>query len=925
MKIHFPFFFGLWILLTLSMNAQQKDVIIQDNFDGQPITRLLQTLSPRYGITVFYVDEWVDSVVVRQSEQPMNLLDILRASLSQTSVSWFTDPAGRIILSKNRILSDSLTFSIRPPEILRPSNENESFVSSFRPAITAGNDSASTTNKAMIEIGGESPARSSKVTLAGYVRDEENGEPLPGAVVMVESLRIGVNTDTYGYYSLTLPKGKHELIFRSYGKEEVKQQVSLLGDGALNMQMRDDIHMLDEVVIEAERAANVQGAQMGVTRLGIESLQQMPAFMGEVDIVKSALLLPGVQSVGEGASGFNVRGGTASQNLVLINQAPVFNTSHLFGFFSVFNPDIVKSFDLYKSGIPARFGGRLASVLDITMKDGNSKEWVASGGISPVTARATVEGPLFKGKSSVILGARSTYSNWILRQFNNAAIRNSEAAFNDFNGKLNIGLNEKNRMDISGYFSRDYFLFNEDTTYNYQNLNGTLSWKHLFNNRLYAVTSAIFSQYNYKIDISESPETSFQVGYQIRYQEGKTDFTFIPGPKHQIRMGVNAIRYDLSPGNRFATDPASLVSPQALENEQGIESGIYLSDEFDVGSRWKIYAGLRYSWYGMLGPQTIYNYLSGASRKVGNLTDSTMFSSGSLVQSYGGPEFRLTSRFNLDEKSSIKLGYNRMRQYLHMLSNTTSISPSDTWKLSDPYIRPQVGDQLSLGYYRNFRQNSIETSVEIYVKSIANMLEFKSGAQLLLNQYVETAVVSGLGKAYGAEFLIRKDRGKLNGWVSYTYARTLIRVKGNYPDEIINRGQYYPATVDKPHDFSLVANYRFSRRFNFSSNFAWNTGRPITYPVALYQFGNGTRLSYSQRNQFRVPDYFRWDVSMNLEGNHKVEKFVHNSLSLAVYNVLGRRNVYSIYFVTETKGVQGYKLSIFGRPIFTATYNFTIK
>ncbi|MEZ4826369.1 MAG: TonB-dependent receptor [Bacteroidia bacterium] len=919
----------IWVaglmMASLTLKAQKPQIVVQENYQGMPVKAFFGEMETRYTIRFFYLEKWLDTLRVEQPRVPMPLSAILDESFAGTALAWTADGPNRVILTRDRPVRDTLYFVNRPPEIIQADRNPDWEPGSYQPEITFSKDSVANEESVLIEIGAENPSRTSRVTLAGYIRDADSGEPLPGAAALIEARKLGVNADAYGYYSLTLPKGKFEIVFRSYGKEAVRRQISLLGDGNLDVTLRDDIHMLDEVVIEAEREANIQGAQMGVTRLGIENLQQMPAFMGEIDIVKSALLLPGVQTVGEGSSGFNVRGGTASQNLVLINQAPVFNTSHLFGFFSVFNPDIVRSFELYKSGIPARFGGRLASVLDISMKDGNSNAWSLSGGISPVTSRITAEGPVLNGKSSVILGVRRTYSNWILRQFNNAAIRNSEADFGDVNGKLHLVLNSKNQIDLSGYFSTDNFVFNQDTAYNYQNLNSTLSWKHLFNNRFYAVTSAIFSQYQYKIDINESPETALRIGYMIRYQEGKTDFTFIPNPTHQLRMGVSIIRYDLSPGTRTPADPLSLVSKKSLENEQGIEGGLYLSDDFDLGNRWKMYAGIRLSAYAMLGPQTIYHYLPGAARQVVNLADSTIYGSGKLIQSYGGPEIRVTARYSLDEKSSFKMGYNRMRQYLHMLSNTTSISPSDTWKLSDPYLRPQVGDQLSLGYYRNFRQNSIETSVEIYVKTIAHMPEFKSGAQLLLNPFVETAVVSGTGRAYGAEFLVRKDRGKLNGWVSYTYARTFIRVKGNFPDEVINRGNYYPASVDKPHDFSLVANYRFSRRLNFSTNFAWNTGRPITLPVSQFVFGNGTRVSYSQRNQFRVPDYFRWDVSMNIEGNHKVNKPLHNSLSLAIYNVLGRKNVYSIYFVTEPDGVQGYKLSVFGRPIFTATYNFNIK
>lgn len=646
--------------------------------------------------------------------------------------------------------------------------------------------------------------------------------------------------------------------------------------------------------------------------------------MGEIDVVKSAILLPGVQTVGEGASGFNVRGGSAGQNLILINQAPIFNSSHLFGFFSVFNPDIIKGFDLYKSGIPAKYGGRLASVLDISMKDGNKKELVASGGISPVTSRVTLEGPLKMKNSSFIVGARSTYSNYVLSQLPNISFQNSKALFFDVNGKINVEVSDKDRIDIAGYFSQDNFTLNQDTTYGYNNLNSSINWKHLFNNKFFAVTSGIFSRYTYNVKSESNIENSFRLNYQILYEELKSDFTYIPQPDHEFRFGISGILYQLDPGTRRPIHPESIIQDRVLERENALESALYISDEWDVNSRLKLSGGLRFSAYFMLGANSVNQYRADQPILPDNVVDSIQYNRGQLVQFYGGPELRFSARFGLDEKSSLKLSFNRLRQYLHMLSNTTSISPTDTWKLSDPFLRPQIGDQLSLGYYRNFRQNSIETSVELYVKRITDMIEFKNGAQLILNPSIETDLVNGTGRAYGAEFLIRKDRGKLNGWISYTYSRVFSTVKGRFPDEIINGGNEFPANFDKPHDFSFVGNYKFSRRLSISSNFAYSTGRPITYPIGQFRFGNATRLSYSQRNQFRIPDYYRWDMSINVEGNHRNTKFAHISWSLSFFNLLSRRNVYSIYFVSQPTGIQGYKLSIFGQAITTATFNFKL-
>ncbi|MEL6672913.1 MAG: TonB-dependent receptor [Bacteroidota bacterium] len=918
----------VWLCLWGSAQwvwAQQKraeEVLLKQLPETNSLSQALHEISGQAAITIFYTWAELDTVKLKPLQAPISFDTWLSAQLQGTPFAFSVDAYGRWIITRFKAIDQTWETKTQAPDPL--STPESGPLAPLIPELSEETLEEDAVRQVPISVGRTASGSGKKATLAGYVTDPETTEPIIGARVLVESLDIGVNTDGFGYYSLTLEPGEYELIFRAYGKEEFTQNIILYGDGQFDLEMQDDIRMLDEVVIEAERDANVSSTQMGLTRLGIQTLQQMPAFMGEIDVVKSALLLPGVQSVGEGATGFNVRGGAADQNLIMINQAPIFNSSHLFGFFSVFNPDLIQSFDLYKSGIPARYGGRLASVLDIQMKDGNKKRFSARGGISPITGRLMVEGPIQKNKSSFIIGGRSTYSRWILDQFRDPAIRNSDANFRDLNGKINIELNDKNRLDLAGYFSQDYFLLNQDTAYRYQNLNGSLSWKHMFNNKLFALTSLVGSQYDYELTTQAEESRAFRLAYQIRYQEAKTAFTYIPQPRHQFRFGANLIRYDLKPGTRSALGPESVVQPLSLDAEQALEGAIFISDEYEVNNRLKLYAGLRFSSYFQLGPNKTYQYRPGASLKPANTQDSVLYDAGQLVQTYAGPEFRFSARYALDDVSSMKLSFNRMRQYLHMLSNTTSISPTDTWKLSDPFIRPQTGDQLSLGYYRNFRQNSIEASVEIYGKLIRDMLEFKNGAQLLLNPQVETDLVAGKGRAYGIELLVKKARGKFNGWISYTYARTFMQVEASFPDEVINRGERYPANVDKPHDFSLVSNYKFSRRLSVSSNVAYSTGRPITYPVAQYQFGGGTRLSYSARNQFRVPDYFRWDLAVNIEGNHRVDKAIHNSLSFSVYNVLGRKNVYSVYFVTEADGVQGYRLSIFGRPIVTLTYNFTL-
>ncbi len=642
--------------------------------------------------------------------------------------------------------------------------------------------------------------------------------------------------------------------------------------------------------------------------------------LGETDIIKAALLLPGIKTVGEISSGFNVRGGSTDQNLILFNNAPVFNPSHLFGFFSAFNPDVIKEFEIYKSGIPAQYGGRVSSVLDIKTKQGNMKKISLNAGISPVAARITVEGPIIKDKLSFLLGTRATYSDWILKRVQDPAIQNSDARFFDITGKITWKISAKDLLDISGYYSNDYFKLNSDTVYQYSNHNASVSWKHFFSEKLIAELQGLVSGYTYNISNRQNSRSDFSLKYNILHNEVRTDFHFSPNSKHTFRFGLNSIFYVMSPNEFRPFGGVSDIIPIILEKEHAVESGIYFSDEYEAGSRLKLYAGIRYSMYQYLGPQTVYQYGADAPMEQTNILDTLKYNPGELIQFYSHPELRLAMRYKINAYNSFKLSYNSIAQYLHMLSNTMIMSPTDTWRLSDNYIKPQYGDQISLGFYKDLPYN-IETSVETYYKRIENILEYKGGAKLINNEQIETDLINGQGKAYGIEFIVKKNAGRLNGWLSYTWSRTFVKVDSEFDFEDINDGEYFPSNFDMPHNLTGVFNYIISRRLSFSSNVIYNTGRPITYPVAKFPFMNGVRLHYSERNAYRIPDYFRWDFSVNLEGNLRSDKIAHSSWSFAVYNLTGRDNVYSIYFITKGREIQGYKMSIFAIPIFTVTYN----
>lgn len=770
-------------------------------------------------------------------------------------------------------------------------------------------------------IGKRGADMSGQAVIEGSVKDKATGEAMIGAAVFIENPMTGTVTDPFGNFRLALPKGRHELIVKSVSMKTLRLPVILYSAGRLDIEMELEVRALKEVVIEAERDARVATVQMGLERLEMKTLKQMPTVLGEADPIRIMLTLPGVQTAGEASSGINVRGGATSQNLILFNDATVYNPSHLFGFFSAFNADVLKEVELYKSGIAADYGGRLSSVMEVTSREGNKKKFTTTGGISPVTGRLTFEGPLVKDKTSFLVGARSTYSDWLLQQIDYKEIQDGEAGFYDVHAHVSHS-DGRNQINASAYVSRDKFRLNNDTLYEYGDRNINVKWQRKFGERMFGVLSAGGSRYAYSLSSDGNPVNAFDLGFTIDQLNARAGLTFQAYEKHTLQGGISVIRYALDPGRLQPTGSESIIEPDDLEDEQAWESAVHIGDNFELNERWSLYGGLRYSFFRNVGPKSVYQYAEGFARDALTITDTTAVGGGETVASYSGPEARFSARYLLPYNASLKFSYTQMRQYLQMLSNTTTIAPTDIWKLSDNYIQPQVGHQYAVGYYKSLSGGRMEVSAEAYYKTSRNTIDFKDGATLLLNHHIETEVVNTRGRAYGVELLLRKPAGKLNGWASYAYSRSLLQTTGSYESETVNNGDFYPSNYDKPHAFNWVSNYRFNRRISFSLNATYSTGRPITLPLGVYSFGNGARLYYSERNQYRIPDYFRIDASVSLEGNHKIHKPAHGSWSLSVYNLTGRDNVYSIFFSTEGEKISGYQLSVFAQPVPTLTYNF---
>jgi hypothetical protein len=915
---------SLYLLLfaCLFCNAQSQDAKLSFQFQQILFKDLADTIERTIPVKIYYSNKWVDTLYLDVNSDNNSVNSLFNKTLSNTGLSFILTDDNKIILSKGYTIKTNFRkeyLEYLEKNLTKPDTTN------YARSVLKTEDLRVNDEYKVFKIGNPSGMTdNARVYLSGIITNPVSGEPLTGVVVYVAKLKSGAVTNNAGYYSIELPKGQYQVEFRMVGMRQTIRNIIIYSDGALDVEMAENTNQLNEVIVSANRENIVRNVRMGIEKINVKMLKQIPMGMGEVDLFKSSLLLPGVQSVGEASSGYNIRGGSADQNLILLNSAPIINPSHFFGFFSAFNSDMIEDVTLYKSGIPAKFGGRVSSVMDIVLKEGSKEKYNVSGGISPLTGRLMIEGPVIKNKASFILSSRTTYSDWILRQLKNIQLQKSSASFYDIQGLLTFDINNKNSVSLSGYLSNDNFDYYKESAINYRNLSSTLKWRHVFNSKLSYQFSAILSNYDYQDNSKQDSTSYYSLYYKLNQQILRADFTYRPADNHKIDFGLDATNYYLLPGDQKPVGDYSKIIHKTLESERAIEPAVYVSDEFDVSPRLLISGGLRFTLFTAFGPRTQYIYNANAPRTLENITDTAFYKKGEVIRTYPGLEFRFSSRFVITPDFSVKAGIQRNYQYLHMISNTTSMTPTDIWKLSDSYISPQRGDQFSLGFYKNLSSKAIETSVEAYYKNIKNILDYKGGAELLMNDHLETDIINGSGKAYGVELMIKKQTGMLTGWISYTYSRVLLKVNGKFEEEKVNGGNYFPANFDKPHDLKLVANAKLFRRFNFTTNFVYNTGRPITYPVAYYNFLNINRVFYSERNEFRIPDYLRLDLAATLNGNLKAKKLNHSSLTFTVYNVLGRRNPYSIFFKVEDGVVKGYQMSIFGQPIFMVTYNFRI-
>jgi hypothetical protein len=907
----------LFAFFFTGIAARAQKPLVTGEFRNLTVEQFFQQVEEKTPYFFYYDAKQLDSIRINVTVKDQTLESLLQQAFKNTDIHFSVDGSNRVFITRKVQIVTSLPEGFfQNDQSLKTDNTN-----ALVNVMDSRNVKKMTSENKVYEVGIKANTfGTEQVVLTGFIRNEKSGEPVINASVYIENLNMGALTDQYGYYTLTLPPGQYNINVQGIGMKDARYQVLVYNEGRLDIEMKETVSVLKGVVVSTQRLANINRVQMGVERLNIESIKRVPTVFGEADVMRVVLTLPGVKTVGEASSGFNVRGGSSDQNLVLMNGATIYNPSHFFGMFSAFNPEIVKDIELYKSSIPAKFGGRLSSVLDIGLREGNKKEFTGSAGIGLVTSRFNIEGPIVKDKTSFMLGGRTTYANWLLDLLPNPYHR-SKASFNDGNASISHRINPKNDLSLTAYFSNDRFNLASDTTYGYSNRNVNLKWRHNFSNKLVAWFSGGYDKYQYQVYSEGNKVNAYTLDFDVSQYNFKADMTYSLDARHSIDFGLNTLKYSLRPGSFTPRGNESLVVPDIVSPEQAIESAVYLSDRFNVTPEFSINAGIRYSVFNYLGAKDINYYAEGLPKEEGNLVETRSFGAGKIINTYQGPEWRLSLRYALSESFSIKAGYNSLRQYIHMLSNTTAIAPTDIWKLSDPNIKPQQGDQVSLGFYKNFKSNVIETSVEVYYKKLKNYLDYKPGATLVLNHHIETDVMNTRGKAYGAEVMIKKTQGKLNGWLSYTYSRILLQMDDPSISTPVNGGKWYPANYDKPHDVTAVGNFKVNHRFSLSLNMTYSTGRPITLPVGRFYYGGSQRVLYSDRNAYRIPDYIRADFSLNIDGNYKVKQRTHNSWTIGVYNLTGRRNPFSVYYVSENGLVNGYKLSIFGSAIPFINFN----
>ncbi len=899
-------------MVNLPLFSQETDKTFSIHVKNISFNEFATMIWNEIGSQVFYKSEWTKDIVVTLDTDSISVLSALNTVLKTTSLKTSLWNNNYIILPEEELIDSLPDFSYKnlltDSSIYDQGDNDKTFLtgrsSDVLKSMTVGNKNNRQVNAAKI---------------TGKISDIESGEPIVGATIYIKEIKMGSVTDLKGNISLTLKPGKYIAQFECMGYQKTSYQMEIISDGSFNVELIKAFIPLDEATIYGDRQMSLVSKDPGIEKITVKSIKEIPMMLGERDILKVSEFLPGIVSVGEGSSGLNVRGGNFDQNAFYLNKVPIYNTSHFFGFFTSFNADIINDFTIYKGHVPAQFGGKLSSVFDIVTRKGNKKRFTMHGGITPYSGNITLEIPIIKDSCSFLISGRSSYSDWILTKIDDYLIRNSTAGFYDITSLLSYDL-KKTNIDVFFYKSYDHFSLADLNSYEYSNLGGSLSIDYRINSHIKNNFSLISSSYAYGTIDKQEISSAYKHSYHLGHYELRNDIIHSYNNKHTLNYGIDLTLFKLDRGTVEPYGSESERIPISHGKEKALEGALYISDVYDILPGIKLSGGFRYSLYSYLGPQEVFLYLDQSQRDIRYISDTLNFGSHDVIKWYSAPEFRVALNVETDPGGSVKFAFNQMDQNLFMLSNTIALAPNTQWKLADYHLKPSRCNQFSFGIFRNSARNQIETSIEIYYKSINNFPEFKDGANFLFSPTVETEVLQGKQKSYGLEFFVKLNSKKLDGWIAYTYSRSLITVDAKDIWNKINNGMAYPSNFDIPNVLNTIVNYHLSKRVTISSVLCYQTGKPVTYPLSAYYIEEQPYIDYSSRNKYRIPDYFRLDLSLNIEGNLKMKKLLHSSWQFGIYNITGRNNAYSVYYKSEEGRLYSYKYSIIGTQLFTASW-----
>jgi CarboxypepD_reg-like domain/TonB-dependent Receptor Plug Domain len=891
------FFYSSLVCDIVGFAQLQDTICLNESEIGLPLELVLKKIEEEQSIKFFYRKEWIADFQVRKNYDRITISDFLEDQFQDSDVSFLVMYPKILVIIRN--------------------NEKEILLNQIRSGLADEKKSIQS-----LTFGKKDQIiKGSKVKLSGKVIDEKSGEALVGTTIQVDNGGLGTATDDSGKFQLLLEPGEHIITFSNLDFEQKIVDIAIYTSAIVDVTMEKEPRMLDEVVIEAQGNKDVANARMGQLQVITGDIKRAPAFLGEPDLIKQIQSLPGVTSVGEGAAGFNVRGGSVDQNLILFDGIPMYNPSHVFGFLSAFDDDVIRDVDFYRGAIPAEYGGRLSSVLDVRSKDGSVEKWNGRAGIGLLTSSLSINGPINKQKTSFLASFRTTYSNWLIGSIRTdfADLRNSKVSFYDGTMKITHRLSERSKISLTTYSSRDKFRLMGDTTFSWFNHILAARLDHQFTNTLSSNFTLGFSSYGYEV-LNENPLTASQLSNQLNSLTSKASFLFKKGI-YQFSLGGELTFYQFAPGSVSPQTATSNANEFSLPKQYSLETAIYGVNEFTFNERWQLELGLRIPSFSSFGSATVYTYQNDLARSENSILDTLTYQPGELIKVFAGIEPRVSIRWELNPLTSVKFGYNRINQFLHLISNSAAITPVDIWQPSGYHLKPQKLDQFSLGISRDTRAKRYSMIVEVFYKDMNNLVDFKDRAKLILNPLLEADLLQGSGYASGVEVIINRNLGRLTGSLNYTFSRSLRKVQGKTLEETISDGEFYPSNFDQPHVVNMAWKYELSKRYYFTGNFTFHSGRPVTIPLSAFTFENTSITYFSKRNQYRLPDFHRLDVALVIEGNHKRKKILDGTLTFSVLNVYARRNTYSIFFVNNDKGIpKPYRLSIIGIALPSVSY-----